>query len=159
MTSRRSVTTAGARELTSVVNRLRRALRRSVRADLPWEARPVAQVEVLQMLGETGRIRLGDLAARLNLAQSTVSALVGALAADGLVARAIDQRDRRAAAIELTADGRDYVRQWEAAHRRHISAALRTLSAADREAILNAIPALRRLVGALNAEGVDTEQR
>jgi DNA-binding MarR family transcriptional regulator len=154
MTSRRSVTTAGARELTSVVNRLRRALRRSVRTEFADDARPVAQVEVLQMLGDTGPVRLGDLAIRLHLARSTVSALVGVLVMDGLVDRATDSRDRRAAAIELTTDGRAYVREWEAAHRRRISAALRTLADADRNAIAAAVPALRHLVEALDADPV-----
>lgn len=145
-------TAAGVRELTTVVTQLRRALRRSIRRDFSWESRPIAQIEVLQMLGETGPVRLGDLAARLNLAQSTVSALVSDLVTDALVTRDVDVRDRRAMVVELTEAGRAQLHDWDAAHRRRLAAALRTLDAEDRAKVLAAVPALGRLVAALNAD-------
>ncbi len=138
-----------ARELTDAVNQLRRALRRSVRSDYPWDTHPAAQVEVLQTLRETGPARIGDLAERLHLAQSTVSALVGKLIASGLVTRSVDPDDRRAAVVAVTSAGQSVVRQWESAHRRRLGAALRAVDVADREAILAAVPALRRLIFAL----------
>src|SRR3954471_12800633 len=117
----RSVTTAGARELTASVNQLRRALRRTVRLDDPTPGRPVAQVEVLQMLRETGPIRLGELAGRLNLAQSTVSGLVNDLVGAGLVDRAADVHDRRALALALTEAGRAQLQAWDAAHQKRLA--------------------------------------
>ena len=141
-----------ARELTDVVARLRRALRRSIRSDYPWESRPMAQVEVLQTLRDTGAIRLGDLAAQLNLAQSTVSTLVGRLLADGLVARGVDPHDRRAAVLELSPAGRKHLREWDAAHRRRLSRALGTLRPSDRNRITAALPALAELVDVLNGD-------
>ena len=144
---------ARARELTDVITRMRRALRRSIRVDYPWEARPMAQIEVLQMLQDTGPIRLRDLAGRLNLAQSTVSSLVGRLLTDGLVQRATDEHDRRAARIQLTPDGRQHLSEWDDAHRRRLGRALRTLDAADRNKVQDALPALGRLADALNSEG------
>src|SRR5207245_1079783 len=83
-----TVSIANARELSDVVNQLRRALRRSIRTDYPWEARPTAQIEVLQSIRDTGATRIGDLAERLRLAQSTVSELVSRLVSDELLARA-----------------------------------------------------------------------
>jgi DNA-binding MarR family transcriptional regulator len=148
----RSVTTAGARELTGAVNQLRRALRRAVRLDARWAARPVAQVEVLQALRESGAVRLSELAARLNLAQSTVSGLVSGLAADALVSRETDARDRRAMVLDLAPAGRALLADWDAAHRTRLAAALRTLDPPDRAAVLAAVPALGRLASALNAE-------
>lgn len=41
---------AGAQQLTDVITRLRRALRSSIRSEFPWEALPMAQVELLQTL-------------------------------------------------------------------------------------------------------------
>jgi DNA-binding MarR family transcriptional regulator len=140
---------AQARELTDVVTRLRRALRRSIRTDYPWEARPMAQVEVLQSLRDTGPTRLGDLAARLHLAQSTVSSLVGRLLDDGLLTRGVDANDRRASVIELSEPGRQQLSDWDDAHERRIGSALRALSAHDRDCVRAALPALERLVGAL----------
>lgn len=153
--ARRSTTAARARELTDVITRMRRALRRSIRVDYPWESRPMAQVEVLQMLQETGAIRLGDLADRLNLAQSTVSSLVGRLLADGMVERTVDPRDRRAALTRLTADGEQHLADWNDAHRRRLGRALRSLDAADRATVDAALPALARLVDALNQPDPD----
>lgn len=139
------------RELNSVVSRLRRALRSSIRSEFPWEARPVAQIEVLQTLREAGSLRLGELAARLNLAQSTISALVAALSDEGLVARQTDSQDRRASVVRLTAAGRRHLSGWDAAHRRRLGRALRTLSPDDRAQLAAALPALDHLVAALQA--------
>src|SRR5579875_977220 len=114
MPPRATVSAQDSRELTDVITRLRRALRRAIRDEYPWEQRPVAQMEVLQTLDERGSMRIGDLAERLRLAQSTVSALVGKLITAGLVVRASDPQDRRAAVVTLTAGGQDTVTQWDA---------------------------------------------
>jgi DNA-binding MarR family transcriptional regulator len=148
---KRTVTASDARELTDVVTRLRRALRRSIRTDYPWESRPMAQIEVLQSLAETGPSRVSDLAERLRLAQSTVSTLVGKLSAAGLLTRDTHPEDRRASVVALTADGREDMRSWDSAHRQRLSGALRSLVPSDRSAILEALPALGRLVDALEA--------
>jgi DNA-binding MarR family transcriptional regulator len=112
----------------------------------------MAQIEVLQTLRDAGAVRLGDLATRLNLAQSTVSTLVGRLLADGLVARGVEERDRRAAVLELTTEGERVVSEWDDAHQRRISAALEHLRPADRRRIASALPALGQLVSALEGE-------
>jgi DNA-binding MarR family transcriptional regulator len=151
MVARRSVSSAGVRELTAVITQLRRALRRSIRTDYPWEARPIAQIEVLQTLRDTGAVRLGDLAARLKLAQSTVSTLVSGLVNDELVTRDVDARDRRATVIDLAPAGHDYLGEWDAAHQRRIGTALSALEPGERDHVLAALPALARLVDALNA--------
>lgn len=152
MSPRATPSASRVRELTDVITRMRRALRRSIRADYPWEARPMAQIEVLQMLQETGAVRLGDLADRLNLAQSTVSSLVGRLLADGLVERDTDQRDRRAALIRLSPPGTTQLADWDLAHQQRLGRALRTLTPSDGTKVQDALPALARLVDALNAE-------
>jgi DNA-binding MarR family transcriptional regulator len=149
MVANRSVTAADARTLTDVITRLRRALRRSIRSDYPWEARPMAQVEVLQSLRDTGVTRIGDLAERLRLAQSTASTLVGQMITAQLVTRDVDPADRRASIVALSAKGRDDLKNWDSAHRRRLGAALGSLTASDQRAILAAVPALGRLVDAL----------
>jgi DNA-binding MarR family transcriptional regulator len=143
---------SGARDLTAAITQLRRALRRSIRVDYPWEARPIAQIEVLQMLRETGAVRLGDLAARLNLAQSTVSGLVSSLVGDELVRREVDARDRRAMVVELAPAGQEQLAEWDDAHQKRLAAALRTLDDDDRAKVIAAVPGLTRLAAALNAD-------
>jgi DNA-binding MarR family transcriptional regulator len=134
------------------VTRLRRALRASIRSDYPWETLPMAQVELLQVLGEHSPARVGDIAVRQRLAASTVSGLIGQMITSGLVARATDPGDRRASVVTLTAAGRDQLAAWTRAHERRLDAALSALSGADREAVLAALPALFHLAEYLEAE-------
>ncbi|MCU1656947.1 MAG: hypothetical protein JWO57_1603 [Pseudonocardiales bacterium] len=110
----------------------------------------MAQIEVLQTVRDARVLRIGDLAERLRLAQSTVSALVSRLVTDELLAREVDDADRRASVVELTDAGRRYMREWDEAHRRRLGAALAALPVADRTAVIGALPALGRLVDALN---------
>lgn len=150
MATQRSLTAGRTRELTEVISRLRRALRRSIRTDFPWEARPMAQIEVMQSLLDSGPTRVGALAERLRLSQSTVSALIGKLIVAGAVSRDVDAADRRASVVVLTSAGREEIGQWEAAHRSRLSAALRALDADDRAAVIGAVSALGRLVDKLD---------
>src|SRR5579872_1762568 len=151
MTSAETDTTQ-AYALTEVIARLRRALRASIRSDYPWESLPMAQVELLQSLAEHSPARVGDLAVRLRLAPSTVSGLIGQMMAAGLVERGTDPSDRRAAVVVLSADGRQQLAEWHAAHRRRIAAALGDLGSGERAAIDAALPALSHLVDRLAAQ-------
>ncbi|MFJ3792463.1 MarR family winged helix-turn-helix transcriptional regulator [Kitasatospora sp. NPDC090091] len=137
-----------ARRLTDVVTRLRRALRSSIRTDYPWESLPMAQVELLQTLA-AAPLRVGELADRQRLAPNTVSGLVGKLLEAGFVDRQADPGDRRTARIALTPAGRRQLDDWQHAHERRIATALGTLSPADREAVMQALPALDSLARAL----------
>ncbi|MGW3361144.1 MarR family winged helix-turn-helix transcriptional regulator [Streptomyces bungoensis] len=131
--------------LTEAVTRLRRALRSSIRTDYPWETLPMAQVELLQVLGEHSPARISDLAARRRLAPSTVSGLIGQMIATGLVARDVDAADRRASVVTLTEAGREKLAAWTTAHERRIDAALAALDDGSRAAIAHALPALFQL--------------
>ena len=136
---------ADARLLTDAVTRLRRALRASIRTDYPWETLPMAQVELLQVLGEHSPARVSDLATRQRLAASTVSGLIGQMITAGLVARETDPADRRASAVTLTDAGREKLAAWTRAHERRLDAALSALGDSDRAAVQAALPALFRL--------------
>ncbi|TAM89350.1 MAG: MarR family transcriptional regulator [Jatrophihabitans sp.] len=137
--------------LAEVVTRLRRALRAGVRADYPWERLPMAQVELLQRLADEPGLRVSDLAARHRLAPNTVSNLVQQLVQSGLVVRTADPGDRRAVVITLTRAGEAQLQGWLDANSRRLAAALERLSARDRNAILRIVPALTRLVDALES--------
>ncbi len=140
-------------QLTELVTRLRRVLRASIRSEYPWESLPMAQVELLQRLHEEPGLRLNDLAARHRLANNTVSVLVQQLVSAGLVSRTARPEDRRAVMLELTDAGRQVLTDWQAAHQRRLSGALTQLPDADQHAISAALPALSRLVDALERDG------
>jgi DNA-binding MarR family transcriptional regulator len=139
------------RLLTEAVTRLRRALRASIRTDYPWATLPMAQVELLQVLGEHSPARISVLAARQRLAASTVSGLIGQMITVGLVAREVDPTDRRASVVTLTDAGRNQLTAWTRAHERRLDIALFALDDSDRDAVRAALPALFRL-----AENLDT---
>ena len=140
------------RDLTEVVGRLRRALRRSIRSDYPWERLPMARVELLHALVAVGPARVGTLARAQRLAQNTVSELVQALVDDGLAVRAPDPLDGRANLVAVTARGAAELARWSAANESRMGAALTSLSVADQAAIRRAVPALGRLVDRLESD-------
>jgi len=138
--------TSDAQQLTDVVTRLRRALRTSIRTDYPWESLPMAQVELLMALEDHAPAKIGRLAELQRLAPNTVSGLVQQLVEAGLASRETDPADRRVARVTLTEAGHIQLAEWKAAHERRIGSALDRLDAADREAIMVALPGLDQLV-------------
>ena len=139
-------------ELTGVLTRLRRVMRASVRGEFPWEALPMAQVEILQRLSEEPGRRVGELAAQHRLAMNTVSNLVQQMVVSGLVERRTDETDRRAVTVHLTDEGRARLRAWLAAHERRLSAAMAELSTDDRRIIVAATGALGRLAERMESD-------
>ncbi|AXI81197.1 MarR family winged helix-turn-helix transcriptional regulator [Peterkaempfera bronchialis] len=142
-----------AQRLADVITRLRRALRSSIRTEYPWESLPMAQVELLQTLA-AAPLRVGELAGRQRLAPNTVSGLVGKLLDAGFVDRQPDPGDRRTARIALTEAGHRQLADWQRAHEQRMATALASLSPAERDLVMLALPGLERLADVL-ADPID----
>jgi DNA-binding MarR family transcriptional regulator len=99
----------------------------------------------LTRLDVDGPARISDLARLEGVTQPAMTGLVNRLAGEGLVRRSADPTDARAALVELTAAGRAFVEARRAERMRVLAARVERLSAADRRAILDALPALDRL--------------
>src|SRR5215469_3652317 len=82
------------------IARLRRALRRGARVADPGNKLAVAHLEVLAALTENPGARPGQLARQLHMRPNTVTTIVNALSAQGMLNRVSSAGDRRA--IELT---------------------------------------------------------
>ena len=68
-----------------------------------------------KLLAEVARmqpVRLADLAREVGISQGTASTLVEALVRDGLVARGVDDNDRRAIRLTTTPEGEAQARNW-----------------------------------------------
>jgi DNA-binding MarR family transcriptional regulator len=132
------------------IARLRRALRRGARAADPGNTLAVAQLELLAAVAERPGIRPGQLAQLLNMRPNTVTTIVNALTALGMVTKAPAADDRRA--VELTASeaGQQAVHTWQATNAAVINLALSTLPARQRRALAAAVPALEELARAVN---------
>jgi DNA-binding MarR family transcriptional regulator len=132
------------------IARLRRAMRRAARAADPASPLPVAQLEVLACLAEAPRARPGELARRLKLAPNSVTTLVNALHARGLITRSPAPQDARALTLALTPDGHRAVRRWTRTNTTIIQAALTMLDPRHQRALTEAAQALHALANAVD---------
>lgn len=106
----------------------------SRRATLPrMRMRLVAQVgapiepglyPLLRRVGQWGPIRTSDLASRIGLDVSTVSRQLAGLERAGLVVRAVDPDDKRAALLKLSGEGKRIVTKIQRARRELMDDAL-----------------------------------
>ena len=104
------------------------------------------QFRLLHVLLDHGPLTTQELAHRLDVAPPTVSTMVHALAEHNLVSRARDGADQRQVWISLSDEGRRAVDDERKRMRGVLFARLEQLDTEDRETILNAIPALERLL-------------
>ncbi len=137
--------------LADIITRMRRALRASVRSDIPWEKLPMAQVEILQRLDDEPGIRIIDLAKRHRLATNTVSTLIQQMVVSDLVIRTTAPTDRRAVCLDLTELGRASLHGWLRANETRLTTALAELSVEEQRTIDDALPALAALAAQLEA--------
>jgi DNA-binding MarR family transcriptional regulator len=132
------------------IARLRRALRRGARVADPGNTLAVAQLELLTALAEHPGARPGELARLLNMRPNTVTTIVNALSAAGLLERVTAAGDRRAVELTATGAGREAMLGWQATNAAVLHLALSTLPARQRRALTAAVPALDALASAID---------
>ena len=138
-------------ELADVISRLRRAMRRAVRAADPETSLSVAQLELLSCLAENPGARPGQVARLLRIAPSSEATLAGGLRRAGLITRSGGGRDRRTASLSLTKVGQAAVSRWQQVNERLVRSAIAELRSASRDRVAAALPALRDLAGLIDA--------
>jgi DNA-binding MarR family transcriptional regulator len=130
--------------------RLRTTILHLARRLKPTEAAgslTTTEVDVMAITARTRTepVKLSELASKAGLNPTMLSRMVGKLEAQGYLKRIADQADGRVWRVELTASGRrlqDKVRKERA---RRLAHELGSMPAADREAVLSALPALEDL--------------
>ncbi len=132
------------------IARLRRALRRGARVADPETPLAVAQLAVLSALAEHPGTRPGQLARLLQMRANTVTTIVNALTARGMISRAIANGDRRAVELTVTDAGQQAVHAWQATNAAVLHLALSTLPASQRRALAAAVPSLDALAQAID---------
>jgi DNA-binding MarR family transcriptional regulator len=138
-----------ASELMGVTAGIRRLVRRHIARSIAGPTLPAAQVDLLLVIeGEPG-VGVAAAARTLHLAGNSVSALVNLLVSTGLVTRETDPADRRAAQLFLTPLATRRLTKWRRARAELVGRALDRIGAPERDAIEQAVPALRRLLGEL----------
>ncbi|MDO8210635.1 MarR family winged helix-turn-helix transcriptional regulator [Conexibacter sp. CPCC 206217] len=109
-------------------------------------------LSVLLTVARRGPLRLAELAEIEGLNPTMLSRVVAGLAEKGLVQRLQDPADRRAAVLEVTGDGKRLRRRIQRERAAVLDAQLDRLDVADREQLLNALPALERLAACMTRE-------
>jgi DNA-binding MarR family transcriptional regulator len=150
VTTSASGSDARADGLAEGIARLRRALRRGARVADPANPLAVAQLELLAALTEHPGARPGKLARLLHMRPNTVTTIVNALTARGMVSRVTADGDRRAVELTATDVGRQAVHEWQATNAAVLHLALSTLPGPQRRALAAAVPALGALANAVD---------
>jgi DNA-binding MarR family transcriptional regulator len=122
-------------DLGDLVLRVARALRRrGADAMAPWDLSP-HHARALRVVDRHEGIRPGELAEHLRVAPRSVTDVVDALEARGLVERRPDPTDRRATVLALTASGRALVAEVDTARRADAHTYFSRLSERDRASL------------------------
>lgn len=142
--------TALAEQLMTTVAGLRRLVRRRVSDRLtPIDPLRGAQIELLRAVEKRPGIGVAAAARELHLKGNSVSTLVNQLVDAGMLRRQVDPADRRAARLELTPQASERLGTWRRTKTELVAIKLGTLSEEDILAIGKALPALRRLMTAI----------
>jgi DNA-binding MarR family transcriptional regulator len=139
-------------EVLAAISAMRRVARRAARS--AWQAAPLpsAQSELLRLAAAQPGISVTDAARELRLAPNTVSTLVGRLTAAGLLDRSRAPSDGRSVRLTVTGGGARRIAEWRNLRADLAGRALDRLTAADRQALADAVPALLRLAAQLDEE-------
>jgi DNA-binding MarR family transcriptional regulator len=132
-----------ASELRPVLLRLARELRKETE-QLGITAR---QATLLWLVKRSPGLSLAELAAEEGISPPALSGHVDRLERAGLIERVRSTEDRRRVGLRLTEDGSRLLRRVRARRTTWLSGRLGTLSPTELEAVVDAIPALRRLLG------------
>ncbi|MFE2426009.1 MarR family winged helix-turn-helix transcriptional regulator [Streptomyces sp. NPDC059373] len=146
----RSMDTAA--ELNHLLGPLRRAVLRSVRSAEDLPDLPEAQIELLRVLASASNgdgISPRAAATRLKVAPSTVSNLVRAMTASGLVERHPVPGNNRTVLLAPSPRALDLLSRYDHAGAATLTAALDRLPAPDRDRLHATLPVLARLVAEL----------
>ena len=114
-------------ELSRVVGRFRRQLRRSAGRNFDAARLTESQSELLWLVGRQPGISVSAAAAELGLVANTASTLVSKLVAKGLLIRTASEADRRVGRLRLTGAAQQVVDSSRTARRAVLAEVLREL--------------------------------
>ncbi|MEZ7003018.1 MarR family winged helix-turn-helix transcriptional regulator [Streptomyces sp. AD55] len=139
-------------DLTDALVAVQRLIRGRVRREMSAPHLGGAEAEVLRLVVARPGVGVSDAARELCLAGNSVSTLVNRLATQGYLLREADPDDRRAARLRPTPAAATRLREWRRRRADLVRRQTARLDEADRAALRDAVPALRRLAATLREE-------
>ncbi len=146
--------TVDAARLAAVVSPLRRALLAAAREREGLPDIPDAQIEVLRALPRGTVASPGEVADRLGLRRPTLSNLLAAMEAAGLVARRRNEQDARRVEVVATPEALGFLARFDSAAAAIVAEAAASLTPAEAGALEAAVPALEALRDALTTRRI-----
>jgi DNA-binding MarR family transcriptional regulator len=140
--------TVTSQEDTELATRLRLAvmrLARRLRRQAPEGISP-SQLSALATLDGDGPLTLTELAAAERVRPPTMTRIVAALEGAGLVARSVDEKDRRCIHLKLSGDGKRLIRRVRSRKTAYLAARIAALSDSDRATLAAATEIVERFV-------------
>ena len=141
-----------AEELMTTMAALRRLIRRKVPTEAPGPPLRGAHMELLQVVKKQPGIGIASAGRALHLAANSVSTLVNQLIDIGMLERQTAPDDRRAARLWLTETAAQRLAAFRQVRVDLVANGVAGLSGADQQALIEALPALRALLAALEEE-------
>ncbi len=130
-------------ELAELLTHTSRRLRRGSIVQLAPLGLTYAQARMLRLVAAHGPpLRMADLAAQLDVVPRSVTTMVDALEAAGLVVRHADPGDRRSVLVVLSDDGRHLLHRLETARRDSADEVFGGLDATQRHQLLDLLEIL-----------------
>ena len=134
-----------AADLLTALSAVRRTSRQAVRKVWRDKPLPTSQSELLRLVADRPGIGVAEAARELRLAPNTVSTLVGRLAGQDLLDRERALADARSVRLRVTPKARQRITDWRDLRAELTQQAMAQLTAEDRRAMAQAVPALLRL--------------
>jgi DNA-binding MarR family transcriptional regulator len=134
-------------ELAATASELRLVLGQLVRRLRVENTFPIGQASVLSRLDREGPQTTTALAAAERVRPQSMAQTLGELEGDGLIARRDDPTDGRRVLIEVTERGRRRLLEDRARREGWLAEAIATLTVKEQQALVAAVPLLRRLAG------------
>ena len=130
---------------------------RCVESELGARGVTTAQYGILLELMRSGPLMLTELSDLIFRSNSTITALIDRLEADGLVKRLAHETDRRVTLVELTPAGRELMERIRAPHRTALAAMLDCLSPGEMVLLRDLVDRIRVHIEQIPCPGEDLE--
>ena len=127
-----------------VLMKAHRTLERYARCSIEPSGLGLSDFAILELLLHRGQQPVNAIGRRVDLTSGAITSAVDRLEAQGLVVRTADAKDRRTRLVSLTPKGTTLIRKVFGVHKRAMEGATISLTAAERETLINLIRKLGR---------------
>ena len=125
-----------------VLMKAHRTLERHARCSIEPLGLGSSDFAILELLLHRGQQPVNAIGRRVDLTSGAITSAVDRLEAQGLVVRTSDRKDRRTRFVSLTPKGTALIRRVFGVHKRAMEGATSSLSAAERETLIDLVKKL-----------------